>query len=171
MDDVYRKFGEVSEVAQLLETDLGTALLFLGAVDEGLISPTLEVDRVGARDLMNRIERQTLGQLIRSTRRLSEAFEPIETLLADALDKRNRLAHSFYLDHNVRNQSDAGRGIMVADLEAMHDTMLKAWKAVNLVSGIDIEVIGCQIEERGEAAAVAQDAPLQHLPIGPRRQS
>jgi hypothetical protein len=44
LDDVYRKFGEVSEAAQLLETELGTALLFFGVASEGLISPTFEVD-------------------------------------------------------------------------------------------------------------------------------
>ena len=32
LDDVYRKFGEASEAAQLLETELGTMLLTVGAV-------------------------------------------------------------------------------------------------------------------------------------------
>jgi hypothetical protein len=38
LDELYAKFGQVSEAAQLLETDLGTMLLFLEAVDEGMIS-------------------------------------------------------------------------------------------------------------------------------------
>ena len=33
LDDVYRKFGEASEAAQLLETELGTLLLVAGIVD------------------------------------------------------------------------------------------------------------------------------------------
>jgi hypothetical protein len=33
-DDFYRKFGEASEAAQLLETDLGTMLLFLEGADK-----------------------------------------------------------------------------------------------------------------------------------------
>jgi hypothetical protein len=37
LDDVYRKFGEVLNAAQIVETDLGTMLLFFGVVDEGLI--------------------------------------------------------------------------------------------------------------------------------------
>jgi hypothetical protein len=41
LDDVYRKFGEVSEAAQLVETELGSMLLFFGAVDEGLWSSKL----------------------------------------------------------------------------------------------------------------------------------
>jgi hypothetical protein len=68
LDDVYRKFGEAAEAAQLLETDLGTMLLFFGVVDEGLISPALEVDSKGAADLLRRINRQTLGQLLRNSK-------------------------------------------------------------------------------------------------------
>ena len=45
LDDVYRKFGEVSEAAQLVETELGTLLLFPAAVAEGVITPTLQPDR------------------------------------------------------------------------------------------------------------------------------
>ena len=32
LDDVYRKFGETAEAAQLLETELGTALMVVGAL-------------------------------------------------------------------------------------------------------------------------------------------
>jgi hypothetical protein len=39
LDDIYRKFGEVSEAAQLVETELGTMLLFFDVVGEGNCSP------------------------------------------------------------------------------------------------------------------------------------
>ena len=32
LDDVYRKFGETAEAAQLLETDLGTIALMIGCL-------------------------------------------------------------------------------------------------------------------------------------------
>jgi hypothetical protein len=35
LDDVYRKFGEVAEAVALLETDLGTMLMFFGIVEVG----------------------------------------------------------------------------------------------------------------------------------------
>ena len=35
--DVYRKFGEVCEAAQLLETELGTLLLTHKCIDAGLL--------------------------------------------------------------------------------------------------------------------------------------
>ena len=37
LDDVYRKFGEASETAQLLETELGTLLLAHKCIDAGLL--------------------------------------------------------------------------------------------------------------------------------------
>ena len=37
LDDVYRKFGEASEAAQLLETELGTLLLVHKCTDAGLL--------------------------------------------------------------------------------------------------------------------------------------
>lgn len=38
LHDVYRKFGETAEAAQLLETELGNVLLLLGAFDEDLLA-------------------------------------------------------------------------------------------------------------------------------------
>lgn len=168
LDDVYRKFGEVSEAAQLLETDLGTTLLFLGAVDEGVITPTLEVDGKRAGELLDRINRKTLGQLIRSTQRMTNALGPIESLLANALDERNRLSHNFYRQHNLRRNSDGGRAIMLNDLEPMHDVILGAYKALNLLQGIDLDAIAARMKAaagtRKNPSEVGDD-PIVHLPI------
>ena len=168
IDDVYRKFGEVAEAAQLLETDLGSILLFLGVVDEGLITPTLEVDGKRATELLDRINRKTLGQLIRSTQRLTDALGPIESLLADALDERNRLAHTFYRQHNLRRNSDGGRAIMLKDLESMHEVLLAAWKAVNLLHGVDLDALVEQMkaaERTSNEDVEGEDEPIVHLPI------
>jgi hypothetical protein len=83
LDDVYRKFGEVSEAAQIVETDLGTMLMFFGVVDDRLITPTLQVDRAWAADLLHRINRQTLGQLLKNSR--TDALDQLEPLLWKAL--------------------------------------------------------------------------------------
>jgi hypothetical protein len=48
LNDVYQKFGEVSEAAQLLETELGTLLLSIRADEHALFSggnPELAADR------------------------------------------------------------------------------------------------------------------------------
>ena len=125
LDDVYRKFGEASEAAQIVETDLGTMLLFYEVVDKGFITPTLEVDREGATALLGQVNRQTFGQLLRNSKRHSNDLDQLELLLSKALEERNRLAHSFFRQHNFRRNSEAGRAIMMEDLEAIHATLLK----------------------------------------------
>ena len=170
LDDVYRKFGEVSEAAQLVETGLGTTLMFFGLVDEKLLSPTtLKVDDVeAANDLVNRVNRQTLGQLLKNTKRYTDAHDKLEPLLADALDTRNRLSHSFYRQHNFRKNTDAGRAIMMSDLEAMHKTLIEALKALSLLSGVDLDKLAAQMdaarEKRGNAPAPDENSVF-HLPI------
>ena len=62
IEDVYKKFGETSEVAQLLETELGTLLLQLLATEKNLIK---EQQPDVALDILNGINKATLGQLIR----------------------------------------------------------------------------------------------------------
>ncbi len=62
LNDVYRKFGEASEAAQLLETELGTLLLKKRASEGGLF---LEPSPSAARDLLDRINKSTLGQLLK----------------------------------------------------------------------------------------------------------
>src|ERR1019366_2145994 len=116
LDDVYRKFGMVSEAAQLLETELGTLLLGFGIVEEGLLMPTPEANRERAADLLAGINRQTLGQLIKNAKRHTDALDQLEPLIGTAIEERNRLAHHFYRQHNLRRNSDGGRSIMLDDL-------------------------------------------------------
>lgn len=156
LDDVYRKFGEVSEAAQLVETELGTMLLFFGVVDEGIITSTLEVDGERATELLGRINRQTLGQLVKNTKRHIDALDQLEPLLSAALKERNRLSHHFYRQHNFRRNSDEGRSLMLNDLESIHDALLRAYKAIILLSGVDLEAL---------AAADEYVGPTDHLPI------
>jgi hypothetical protein len=167
VDDIYRKFGEVSEAAQLVETELGTVLLFFGAVDEGLITPTLEVDGERATELLGRINRQTLGQLLRNTKRHTDALDQLEPLLSAALDERNRLSHHFYRQHNLRKNTDAGRALMLDDLESIHNTLIKAFKALSLLSGIDLDALTeklAKASDDGKTALVDQSLVFQ-LPI------
>jgi hypothetical protein len=138
LDAVYRKFGEVAEAAQLLETELGNLLLLnRGAEQELIASPNLEVASV----LLDAINRHTLGQLIKGLNATTQTLNALEPLLADALRERNRLFHSFYRHHNFRRNSDEGRRLMLKDLELIHDTVLRAYKAVMLLSGVGVDAL------------------------------
>jgi hypothetical protein len=155
LGEVYRKFGEVSEAAQLVETELGTVLLFFGVVDEGLITPTLKVDGKRATELLERINRQTLGQLIKNTKSHTDKLAQLEPLLSTALEERNRLSHHFYRQHNFRRNSDEGRSLMLDDLDSIHNTLIEALKALSLLSGIDLDALVAEVEV----------APTLHVPI------
>jgi len=150
LDDVYRKFGEASEAAQLLETELGTMLLMIGAIEADLIE---NPDSERATEIYRRINRHTLGQLIKNLGRAADSVAHLEALLSRALAVRNRLSHSFYLRHNFRRNSEEGRAIMMDDLDSMHSKLLEAYKAVMLLSGVDLDRV------------VVETLPTGHLPI------
>ena len=136
LDDVYRKFGETAEAAQLLETQLGTMLLLVRGTEDKLIS---EPNPNRATDVYRQINRQTLGQLLKNLKNTNQSLQELDSLLSNALGERNRLFHSFYRQHNFRRNSDEGRMLMLRDLESIHDILLHAYKAVMLLDGVDLD--------------------------------
>ena len=154
LDEVYRKFGEVSEAAQLLETELGNLLLTHKCIDGGLLE---HPNAIRATAIYARINKQTLGALVRSLGSIVDSIDDLEKLLSDAVASRNRLTHSFYLQHNFRRNSHDGRDVMLCDLEAIHEELLEAYKAVLLLSGVDLEKL---VAEPGEIPL-----PTGYLPI------
>ena len=154
LDEVYRKFGEVSEAAQLLETELGNLLLTHKCIDGGLLE---HPNAISATAIYARINKQTLGTLVRSLGSIVDSIDDLEKLLSDAVASRNRLTHSFYLQHNFRRNSHDGRDVMLCDLEAIHEELLEAYKTVLLLSGVDLEKL---LAEPGEIPL-----PTGYLPI------
>jgi hypothetical protein len=152
LDEVYRKFGETAEAAQLLETELGTMLLTIRASDEGLFG---QPNQTLAEEILRTIDRQTLGQLLKNLKGSNQSFDDLEPVLWKALEERNRLSHSFYRQHNFRRNYDEGRGLMLRDLEAIHEALLNAYKAVMLLSGVDLDA----------TAATLHTLPTRHVPI------
>lgn len=150
LDDVYWKFGMTSEAVQLFETELGNMLFLAGAVEAGLLE---EIDTKRATDLLELVNRQTLGQLLKSLGRSSESLDSLEAVLNKALKERNRLTHSFYRQHNFRRNSEEGCAVMLSDLETIHETILDAYKAVMLLSGVDLDSLQ------------VSSLPTKHLPL------
>ena len=150
LDDVYWKFGFAAEAAQLLETELGNVLIEHGIVEENLVN---QPNPNRAADLFRQINRHTLGQLITTLKHKNQSIANLECVLANALDERNRFFHSFYRQHNLRRNSDEGRQRMLDDLEAIHNTLLDAYKAVLRLSGVDVDKLS------------ATALPTKHLPI------
>ena len=150
--DIYCKFGETSEAAQLLEIELGTFLLVEKCTQEDLLGK----DGTRASEIMEKINRQTLGSLIKSANNLKiSEVEIIADQLEAALEKRNVLAHSFYRLHNMRIHSDEGRLVMMSDLNNIHKIIFDAYKQLMLLRGIDLDLLSQQ----------KIDFPTKHLPI------
>lgn len=150
LDDVYRKFGDAAEAAQLLETELGNMLIEHGIVEENFAN---QRNPHRAAELFREINKHTLGQLIAKLKTKNQSIANLEGVLAKALDERNRLFHFFYRQHNLRRNSDEGRQRMLGDLDAIHNTLLDAYKAVLLLSGVDIDKLS------------VTELPTKHLPI------
>lgn len=148
--DVYAKFGEVAEAAQLLETQLGNMLLARGVEEEDLIA-NQRPERAAV--LLREVNRKTLGGLLRSPGLATLSAAGLEELFAEALKERNRLNHSFYREHNFRRNSANGRAEMLDDLDRIHDLLLEAYQAAMLLSGTDI------------SKATTGKARTGHLPI------
>ena len=138
LEDVYRKFGEVSEAGQLLETELGTILLEINAAESDLLSGERPED---AKQMLGIINRSTLGQLLRKIGEKTRVLDNAAEKFAKALAERNRLSHSFFRHHNFRRNSAEGRAVMLADLESIHNTLLEAYKVALAISGYDLESV------------------------------
>lgn len=150
LNEVYRKFGEVSEAAQLLETELGNLLLLHKGVEAGLFE---NKNPEAAVRILEQINRNTLGQVLWQLRGNYNDLDALESLLNVAKAERNRLFHSFYREHNFRRNSAGGRTKMLQDLETMHEKIIDVYKAVMQLSGIDLDKIQMQ------------GMPTKHVPI------
>ncbi|MCU6453063.1 hypothetical protein LPN01_03120 [Sphingomonas sp. A2-49] len=130
-EQLYAKFGETAEAAQLFETELATLLLCVQGLEQGWhVAP----DGEAAAKVLHDIDRSTLGQLLAKLR-LSFSFdEAVTEQFASALSARNRLNHGFYERHNFAIQTDGGRDAMLAGLSALHDELFNAWRMADRIS-------------------------------------
>jgi hypothetical protein len=135
LSDVYAKFGEAAEAAQLLETELGNVLLSSAVELHGLQKAK---NKALAKKILSDIDRKTLGQLILALKGTRKPDTELLDLLSLALSERNRLNHAFYRQHNLRKTTEEGRMLMLADLQVIHDHLLRAYMAVLPLSGIEI---------------------------------
>jgi len=135
LSDVYSKFGDTAEAAQLLETELGN-ILISAAIDQHGFRKIQ--NKALAKKILGEIDRKTLGQLIQELKRLGKPGEKLQELLSLALNDRNRLNHSFYRQHNLRRNTEEGRMLMLADLEVIHTNLLAAYAELETLSCIEI---------------------------------
>ena len=154
LEAVYARFGETAEACQLLEVEIGNLLLADAVRLHGFDKVQ---NKVLARRIVDDIDRKTLGQLIHALRKCRLVPPDFESELEVALAERNRLNHSFYMEHNLRRNSDSGRQVMLADLEVIYQNVQKAYQSASALSDIKITP---------DAIAKAQQG---HLPLRTRK--
>lgn len=132
---LYAEFGIAAEKAQVLEFEAGNVALSFVALFVG-------TDRIGPeesamfRSLVDDVNRQTLGALLRSIRRMANFENSLLTIVDEALERRNYLAHRFFPSHNYALFDKAGRQKMIDELRAIQTTLDRAHRALSAISSL-----------------------------------
>jgi hypothetical protein len=138
LNEVYRAFGFAAEAAQLLETELATLLIENRCGSPDLLTSS---DAEQTIRIIEAVNQRTLGQLLKALKATTQSVADLESELSKALRERNRLFHSFFREHNFRRNSEEGRLVMIKDIESIHSTVFKSYKAVMRLSGIDLDAL------------------------------
>lgn len=115
--EVYAKFGAAAEAAQLIATELGTALL---AVSGLALNWHVDLDPITARRILD---------------------DTFVERLAKGLKARNRLFHGFYEKHNSKIDTDEGRDILLQDLDHLHADLTMAYHLASAMTLGMLEVL------------------------------
>jgi hypothetical protein len=135
-DDVYLAYGQLAELAQLLEVELGTALLAHDALKrKWYISPGADA----ARRLLEAIERHTLGQTLSAIRSRLDIKDDLSAIFDQALQARNVLMHSFFPKHGLAIDTDSGRDAMIRHLNDLRPCLEQAYRSAGYLSQLLIQ--------------------------------
>lgn len=133
--ELYAEFGITAEKAQVLEFEAGNVALSFVAffIDTKRIGPE---EREMFRSLLDDVNRQTLGTLLRRIKTMAEFDDSLLTIIDEALERRNYLAHRFFPSHNYAIFNEAGRRAMIDELKAIQAVLDKAHRALSAVSSL-----------------------------------
>lgn len=147
--EVYARFGLAVYHAQVLEHGLVNALVVLGLIPSRrhlARSPdewSAEVDA-----FMDRHFEATMGRVMKNLRDMTQISGDLETLLRDALTKRNWLVHDFFRERATEFMSFTGREQMLDEVGECRDLFQDADQRLEAIvtplrnrAGITDEVI------------------------------
>jgi hypothetical protein len=116
--NVYAEFGLALYLAQVLEHGIVNALMVVDLLAKNAGHPMQRQKWIEEFDsFMDRHFAITLGKMINRLKELIEMPDDLESLLSDALSKRNYLAHHYFRERAEEFISYHGREQMVAELE------------------------------------------------------
>ena len=137
-DEVYSVFGKMAELAQLVETELGTALISYDMFQSDG-KPLVDIEEY--RRLEEEVNRRTLGSTLRSIKERLGMEGDLESLFRDALKTRNFLAHSFYRHHGFGIDTDAGRDKMIEQLDELRPRLWEAYVAAGSMAQLMVDLV------------------------------
>jgi|WetSurMetagenome_2_1015567.scaffolds.fasta_scaffold00300_15 hypothetical protein len=115
---VYAHFGLAVYLSQVLEHGLVNALVFLDLLPRRAGHSVPKQEWLKEFDaFMGRHFETTLGMLIRSLRGVISVPQDLQSLLADALYKRNFLAHHYFRERSAEFMTKNGRDEMILELQ------------------------------------------------------
>jgi hypothetical protein len=142
-DEVYLRAGRGLQLSQLLETELGTALLALDALaTRSHLNPN--PDKYAR--LRGAIAKQTLGKSLAQMREKLKMQEDVEAVLANALEARNELAHRFFPRHGLKMTEDDGRDEMLMDLERVIATLEQGYAFAGNVASALVRAVQQEVD-------------------------
>ncbi len=124
IEQVYHDAGRALEAACLLETELGTCLLVLDALETGSFA---NPDADAYLRLREAIDSNTLGRSIRAIKSKLSITENMDSVFQEALEARNFLAHRFFPHHGMNIHDPGGRDEMVAHIDKLRDAVWAAY--------------------------------------------
>jgi hypothetical protein len=130
---VFEQFGRAAQFAQLLEMEIGTALLAIDALDtQSYLSPSADAYL----RLKQAIDGQTLGRSLGRIKTQLRLPDDIASEFANALEKRNTLIHRFYPRYGLKFLDEVGRDEMVAELVTISEELDRAWRSAQAIAGV-----------------------------------
>lgn len=141
-DELYARAGRGLELCQLLETEIGTALLALDAL---MTRSHLRSDPEKYLTLRAAIEKQTLGKSLRQMRVRLRLQEDLESVLNKALVARNDLAHGFFSRYGLKVIEPDGRGEMLAYLNGLIATLEHGYALAGNVAGSLVRAVQAEV--------------------------
>jgi hypothetical protein len=142
-EELYARAGRGLEICQLLEKDIGTALLALdGLITRSHLKPIPD-EYLRLREA---VDRQTLGTSLRQMRARLKLQEDLEAVLSGALAARNDLAHQFFSRHALKVMDPDGRTEMLAYLNGLLVVLERGYALAGNVASALVRAVVAEIE-------------------------
>lgn len=158
--DIYAFFGLAYYCAQVLEQGVVNLAVALR------VGNRREFSSKDINELYERIDKNTFGKVFAEVCRSAGLPRELERSLRFALEKRNYLAHSFFVTHANDMRTKAGRSKMINELRGMigfiktlDQQLDEHWIDAFRRVGLDVERVRAQVERLLKEKAEAKLPP------------